>query len=301
MVSVSNIPSIGCSFALGILLFGGTFLATSQELPASSTTRSESIIECEGTYGGHLQGIATDGRFIYWSHTVQLVKTDLTGKVLARIDVANHHGDLTYYDGKVFVAVELGSFNRPSGESNPSVYVYDGVTLELLSKHPVQELVHGCGGIAFHDDRFVIVGGLPGDHQKNYVFEYDTQFNFLNRHVLPTGQTKLGIQTASYMDDHWWFGCYGSPKNPGLLKVNKDFKLVGTSPDDFSYGIARLNNTTVLQGACFENNRRGKVHLRNQAPEINAPVTTKVRVAAYNVLFGIWSEPESVGEMLKAL
>ena len=242
-------------------------LVMAQENPSPLSSLSENWIECEGIYGGHLQGVATDGRFIYWSHTVQLVKTDLTGKVMHRLDVASHHGDLTYHDGKVFVAVELGSFNRPPGESDPWVYVYDGASLEFITKHSVPELVHGCGGMAYHDGRFILVGGLPGDHQKNYLFEYNEAFKFQTRHDLPTGQTRLGIQTAGYVDGYWWFGCYGSPKNPGLLKVDNEFKLIGTSEIDFSYGIARLNESTVLQGACFANNKRGKVHLLSQAPE----------------------------------
>jgi len=189
------------------------------------------------------------------------------------LDVASHHGDLTYHDGKVFVAVELGSFNRPPGESNPWVYVYDGASLKFITKHSVPELVHGCGGMAYHDGRFILVGGLPGDHQKNYLFEYDEHFQFQTRHDLPTGQTRLGIQTAGYMDGHWWFGCYGSPDNPGLLKVNEEFRLAGTSVSDFSYGITRLNDNTVLQGACFANNRRGKVRLLHQTPDTQ-PTTT---------------------------
>ncbi|XOV69564.1 MAG: glycerophosphodiester phosphodiesterase [Verrucomicrobiota bacterium] len=241
----------------------------------------ESWIECEGTYGGHLQGVATDGYFIFWSHTVQLVKTDLTGKVLNKIDVASHHGDLTYHDGKVFVAVELGSFNRPAGESDPWVYVYDAETLNRISRHPVPALVHGCGGIAYHDKKFILVGGLPGHHQKNYLFEYDEQFQFQARHDLPTSQTRLGIQTAGYMDGHWWFGCYGSPDNPGLLKVDESFRLVGVSAADFSYGIVRLSDTIVFQGACFAENKRGKVRLLHHTPETRTPEAIK-QIAAIN-------------------
>ena len=252
-----------CCFLMTVSIF-----VTAQQNISPFPSQSENWIECEGVYGGHLQGVATDGHFIYWSHTVQLVKTDLNGKMIHHIDVASHHGDLTYHDSKVLVAVELGSFNRPPGESDPWIYVYDGGSLEFISKHAVPELVHGCGGIAYHDDRFILVGGLPGDHQKNYLFEYNKDFMFQARHDLPTGQTRLGIQTAGYMDGYWWFGCYGSPKNPGLLMVDNDFNLIGTSELDFSYGIARLNESTVLQGACFANNRRGKVRLINQAPEI---------------------------------
>ncbi len=271
-------------------------LGAPQETPQARLPPS---IECEGSYGGHLQGVASDGHSIYWSHTVQLVRTDLSGKALARIDVPSHHGDLTVHNKRLYVAVELGQFNQAAGRSDPWVYVYEADTLELLGTHRVPELVHGAGGIAYKQGSFVIVGGLPASHEQNYAFEYDEHFNFLKRHVIFSGQTRLGIQTAAYMDGHWWFGCYGSPKNPGLLKVNDRFELVGQTETDFSYGIERLNSTTVIRGECFANNRRGKIEaIRDHLPRIT-PSPTRIRFAAYNVLFGIWAEPEAIGAMLR--
>jgi endonuclease/exonuclease/phosphatase family metal-dependent hydrolase len=266
---------------------------------AQTKNETSSWIECEGTYGGHLQGIASDGKSIYWSHTVQLVKTDLEGNLQIKIDVPTHHGDLTIHKGKIFVAVELAEFNRPPGASDPWVYVYRAETLKLLRTHQIPELVHGAGGIAYHEGKFIVIGGLPANHEQNYAFEYDDQFNFVKRHVLFSGQTHLGIQTAHFMDNHWWFGCYGSPDNPGLLKADIHFRLVGQSPINYSYGIDKLDNNTVIRGDCFANNRRGKIELvRNQLPPVQA-VASRIRLAAYNVLFGIWAEPEAIGKMFK--
>ncbi|MBM4075447.1 MAG: hypothetical protein FJ267_07370, partial [Planctomycetes bacterium] len=67
---------------------------------------------CEGTYQHHLQGICSDTKeAIYWSFTTTLVKTDLNGTLLKKVPVANHHGDLCFHEGKLFVAVNLGNFN----------------------------------------------------------------------------------------------------------------------------------------------------------------------------------------------
>lgn len=45
--------------------------------------------------------------------------------LVRKIPVANHHGDLCFHDGKVYVAVNLGKFNDPAGNAGSWVYVYD--------------------------------------------------------------------------------------------------------------------------------------------------------------------------------
>jgi hypothetical protein len=70
------------------------FFAVAFALAINNVWGSEEI-KCPGTYGGHLQGIATDEeRNIYWSFTVTIVKTDKTGKVLKTVKAPNHQGDL---------------------------------------------------------------------------------------------------------------------------------------------------------------------------------------------------------------
>lgn len=147
---------------------------------------------CEGTYDGYLQGVATDGESLYWSHTTRLVKTDLTGKISHPITVLDNHGDLTWQDGNVYVAVEFGEFNEPPCKTDSWVYFYDDARLEFLQKYPVPELVHGAGGIAYHEGTFVLVGGLPAGEQNNLVFSYDQEFRFQSKHELPTGPTRHG-------------------------------------------------------------------------------------------------------------
>lgn len=202
---------------------------------------------CEGTYTNHLQGICTDGRdAIFWSWTDALVKTDSRGHILKQVKAANHHGDLCFQDGKVYVAVNLGEFNLPAGKADSWVYVYDADMLKELARHRVPELMHGAGGIAYHDGKFIFVGGLPAGAQENYLYEYDTAFVFQKQHVLESGYTDKGIQTATFASGSWWFGCYGNPKR--LLRADTSFKLTGNWEFDASLGIVGLPDGRFLVG-----------------------------------------------------
>lgn len=204
-------------------------------------------IVSEGIFPAHLQGIAVDNeQAIYWSWTDQLVKTDKNGKILLQIPVDNHHGDLCYYDGKVYVAVNLGKFNQPAGQADSWVYVYDARSLEETGRYPVQEVVHGAGGMVFRQGSFFVVGGLVPGTEENYLYEYTPDFEFARRHVLDSGYTLMGIQTVEYENGNWWFGCYGEPAV--LLQANEQLEMVGKSTFDASLGIAALPGGKMLIG-----------------------------------------------------
>lgn len=207
-------------------------------------------------YDGHLQGISSDfDGSLFWSHTRQLVKTDLNGKVLKEIDVQNHHGDLDYYQGRVYVAVNFGKFNEEPGLADSWVYVYDAKDLSFKHKYAVPELVHGAGGIAINQDRVMIVGGLPekGQSEINYVYEYNMDFHFVKRHDLKSGYTYKGIQTATWFNDRWYFACYGSDRLqvvPRVLEVREnsegDLLFIKSYKQNMSYGMVGMKDKLFL-------------------------------------------------------
>ncbi|MCB1063732.1 MAG: hypothetical protein KDN20_12520 [Verrucomicrobiae bacterium] len=220
-------------------------------------------VACEGDYQHHLQGVCHDEKgALFWSFTTELVRTDAQGKVEKKIPVENHHGDLCFHEGKIYVAVNLGRFNDPKGNADSWVYVYDSGSLSFVSKHSVPEVFHGAGGMDVRDGHFFVVGGLPDGVKENYVYEYDEAFRFLKKHVIASGWTQLGIQTAAWHDGAWWFGCYGTPKI--LLKTDASFRLLGRYEFDASLGVAGVAKDLLLvaKGPRTEAGRcRGTLHL----------------------------------------
>lgn len=185
----------------------------------------------EGDWPPHLQGVCTDGTNVWWSHTVELAKTDLNGKVLAVAKgLQTHHGDLCVVGGKVYVAVNHGQFNTED-KADSWVYAYDANDLSFIKRWKVPELRHGAGGMTYKDGHFFVVGGLPPTHDENYVYEYTPDFRFVGRHVLRSGWTFLGIQTADYANGRFYFGCYAG-KNSTNGKSVPSLTLV--SPADLS-------------------------------------------------------------------
>ena len=125
-------------------------LGAAAKLAGAETLKHGSRIVCSGEYRGHLQGIATDGRHVYWSFTRDLVKTDFDGKVLIRRNFPRHMGDPCWYDGKLYVPFCGRGFNRrlePGAPSRNYVLVFDA-DLNLLKRHHLPELEYGAGGIA---------------------------------------------------------------------------------------------------------------------------------------------------------
>ena len=151
-------------------------------------------IDCEGMYRWHLQGVATDGRHLYWSFSDCIVKTDKTGSRLCVTPPGKlHYGDLCVRDDVVYVAYNGGEFNKESGAVS-KVLAFRCDDLSPCGSWDVPEVVHGAGGMTCRGDSFYVVGGLPKNHVQNYIYQYSRDFKFLRRIDIPTGYTMLGIQ-----------------------------------------------------------------------------------------------------------
>ena len=237
-------------------------------LVLAGSAQAQSWIECEGDYEFHLQGVARDDAGdLYWSFTTEIVKTNPSGQIIAKAVAPYHQGDLCYEDDRIYVAVNLGEFNEPAGKADSWVYVFEAETLEFVERYAVPEVVHGAGGMDFKDGRFLVVGGLPAGTIENYIYEYTPEFEFVQRHVIASGWTSMGIQTAAWHDGQWWFGCYGDGRT--LLTTDASFRLTGRFLFDCSLGIVGVSEGRLLiadgpktpEGRC-----RGRVRLVQPDP-----------------------------------
>ena len=193
-------------------------------------------IKLEGEYSGHLQDVWREGPYIYWAHTQDLVKTDLTGKILKRVKVAGHHAGLQVKDGKVYVAVCIMQ-GKTGGKTTPECRVtvgeYDAETLALVKMH-VTDINDRSGSLTILDDGTFLVGCLrPQDIKLTQVrfHHLDRDFKLLESHVIDNVPVKLGIETLKRKGGFLYLGMYGTDKTGKKLdfdtvKLDKDYKEV---------------------------------------------------------------------------
>jgi len=206
-----------------------------------------SRIVCPGEYRGHLQGIATDGKSIYWVFSRDIVKTDLDGKVAAKAKLPHHGGDPCWHEGRLYVPVCGSGFNRklkPGAVSENYVFVFDA-DLKPLKKYHIPELEYGAGGIAVKDGRFFVVGGRPDGIPGNTIYEYDADFKPIGRHEAEFDSLK-GIQTANYASGRWYFGCYGT--GGFTVETDEEFRVTRRLRPGAAIGAVILPGGKVLVG-----------------------------------------------------
>ena len=233
-----------CAALLTALLLGG--LAAGGETPALPRLALGTRIECPGVYPGHLQGIATDGKSIYWVFSCNVVRTDLKGKLLAKANIPFHGGDPCWYRGRLYVPVG-SDFNRkrPKGKKSDEWICEFDSDLKLRKKYRLTTFQYGAGGVAAHDGRFFVVGGRPAKMPGNTVWEYDARFKLRRRHQLEF-DSEAGIQTINRAFGKWFLGCYGT--NGCAIVADDGFKVVDRVRPPLSVGMIPLEDGLVLVG-----------------------------------------------------
>ena len=186
-------------------------------------------IRLGGDYECHLQDVYFNGKALYWAHTLALVKTDLSGNILAKVDVKDHHAGLEVRDGKVFVAVcamQGKTGGKTLSDSRVTINVYDAETLKLLESH-VTDINDRSGSLAILEDGTFLIGCLrPPDITKTQVrfHHLDRNFKLLKSYVLDNVPVELGIETIKRHNGYFYLSHYTGNL---CIKLDRNFKEVG--------------------------------------------------------------------------
>lgn len=183
-------------------------------LPAASAAAkgAKPEIRCEGEYPLRLQGVATDGKSIFWTLTSVLVKTGLDGKFVSKYEinrVDGHMGDLCCHGGRVFVGMAMGEMD--GCRVGDEVWEFDNASLQLLKRHPTPQTAWSNNGIEFYAGSFWIASSSPRHCRYNMVFRYTPDFRFMRCQMIDSGWTNRGAQTIFQRKGKMLFGCYGCP------------------------------------------------------------------------------------------
>lgn len=185
--------------------------ATASAAPAGMP---DTVKLADEKFRAHVQGVCTDGTNIYWSMTYDLVKTDLSGRELARYGAKFHMGDLCWHRGRIYVGV-----NRMAEKGvrrGDEVWVFEPERLERVKVHPTPQTIWCNNGIEWYGGRFWIVSCAPVYSKYNYVYEYTEDFKFVQCRPIESGWTMLGVQTICRHGDKMLFGCYGNQRDPAM-------------------------------------------------------------------------------------
>lgn len=225
---------VGLALLLPSRLFGA--------LPASGR------IELEGAYPGHLQDVWYDGKeTLYWAHTQFLVKTDLSGRILKKVEAGGHHAGLEVRDGRLYTAV--CAFNgEPRGRTTPACHVmigeYDAKTLERIEMH-VLDINDRAGSLAILEDGSFVVGCLrPDDISLSQVrfHHIGKDYRLIRTHVLDNLPVMLGIEIIKRRGKDLYLCFYGTDKDRhplgyDTIRLDENFKETWRGKMHGSYGL----------------------------------------------------------------
>lgn len=192
-------------------------------------------IVLEGDYPNHLQDVWIADGTIWWAHTDWLIKTDLSGHIIAQAQVGGHHAGLEIRNGRLYTAVCAWN-GEPRGETDATCHLwigeYDADTLACVEMHQI-DVNDRAGSLCILDDGSFLVGCLrhPALAPTEVKFHHlDASYNLIKTHVVDVGQNvTLGIETI-HRDGEAIYLFMGGPTvrlDARTLEVMGKFKNLG--------------------------------------------------------------------------
>lgn len=222
----------------------------------------------------HMQGFTTDPeqRYMYWSFTDSVVKTNYESTVIAQCHVSGGHlGDIGYYQGKLYASYLGNALPGHAWDDWTSfkIYVFDAEDLrpERIIDMPICDEMkanennprdefgfRAIDGVTFGKDTdgneklFVACALRNGEQFRNQmVLQLSLDGVYEMTHRIETGNTVFGIQTLDYDREtgEFWFTTYGKSEpyqaEETLFRIAPDLKTIRAKYKYSSpYGFACL-------------------------------------------------------------
>jgi hypothetical protein len=201
---------------------------------ASCCFGGQGEINLEGRYVGHLQDVWSNSKgTLWWAQTHQILKTDLTGKILAKAEVEGHNAGCEVADGVLYVAV-CPDLRGPQHGACLQVNEYDADSLKLLKKHLLKDVPDRAGSLCILPDGTFLVGCLrPKDILKSQVrfHRLSKDFKLISSHIVDDlGMVRLGIEVIKRRGDDVFLFMYEGPTvclDAKTLKEKARYNSVG--------------------------------------------------------------------------
>lgn len=183
-------------------------------------------IQLEGSYEGHLQDIWWDGKdTMWWAQTKDILRTDMSGKVMARASVQGHYAGCEVRDGRLYVAVFQQ--NGKGVERRVRINVHDAQTLALLEEHVVDGPADGAGALAILPDGTFVVGCIrPPDinvRTQLRLHHIGRDYRLIASYLVDDVDVPLGIETIKRRDGELYLFTY-STTTPCIVLDAKTFR-----------------------------------------------------------------------------
>ena len=178
--------------------------------------------------GGHVQGFCASDDAFYVTQMKTLYKFDWTGRLLKKVPVVCHTGDICFWEGHVYTSVSV--YQGPD-KGKGIIQVFDA-DLNLVRE---AKLERSTDGITILDGVLYIGMGsnhVPSReaHRENWAGRFDpkTLKPLGERQIIDFGYvTHYGIQDISNDGKHILCAFYSAKKGqPNFVAFDKDWKVV---------------------------------------------------------------------------
>ena len=123
------------------------------------------------TWCGHVQGMCANSNALYFAYHTQIVKTDWLGRLIKRVEVMRHTGDICLWNGRLYTAV----CHSDTGEGRGRIQMFD----EDLNFIKEQTFARPADGITCLDGVLYVGLGPAGTKEQpfrgNWYGKFDAE------------------------------------------------------------------------------------------------------------------------------